>query len=173
MTLASILQEVTTTCASVDQVAIDAVVEGVRSARAVTLTGQGRSGLIAQMTAMRLMHLGIEAHATGEATAPRVGEGDLLIAVSGSGGTTVTVHFAETARAAGARVASLVRSKSSPLGELSDYCIEVPSPAPSVQPGGSMFEQSALLSLDAVVLGCAAYVSDVRSALAARHTNLQ
>ena len=33
--------------------------------------GQGRSGLVAQMVAMRLMHVGFEAHVVGEATTPR------------------------------------------------------------------------------------------------------
>ena len=33
--------------------------------------GQGRSGLVAQMVAMRLMHVGFEAHVVGEATSPR------------------------------------------------------------------------------------------------------
>jgi hypothetical protein len=36
-------------------------------------SGQGRSGLVAQMVAMRLMHVGFDAHAVGEATAPAIG----------------------------------------------------------------------------------------------------
>lgn len=35
-------------------------------------TGQGRSGLVAQMAAMRSMHLGYESHMVGEATAPSI-----------------------------------------------------------------------------------------------------
>ncbi len=33
-------------------------------------SGQGRSGLVARMAAMRLMHVGFDAHAVGEATTP-------------------------------------------------------------------------------------------------------
>ena len=49
------------------------------------LCGQGRSGLVAQMAAMRLMHVGFTAHVVGEATAPAVVRGDGLIAISATG----------------------------------------------------------------------------------------
>src|SRR5919112_5858965 len=54
-------------------------------------SGQGRSGLVAEMAAMRLMHAGFDAHAVGEPTAPSIGEGDGLIMISGSGETPVTL----------------------------------------------------------------------------------
>ncbi|MDT5127294.1 MAG: 6-phospho-3-hexuloisomerase, partial [Mycobacterium sp.] len=57
----------------------------ITTARAVFVIGNGRSGLATQMAAMRLMHLGLRVHVAGEVTAPAIGAGDLLIAVSGSG----------------------------------------------------------------------------------------
>ena len=48
-------------------------------------SGQGRSGLVAEMAAMRFMHLGRLAHFVGEATAPSIRAGDGLCLVSGSG----------------------------------------------------------------------------------------
>ena len=63
--------------------------------------GQGRSGLVAQMAAMRLMHVGFEAHVVGDATAPSIGAGDGLLVVSGSGETPATLHFARLAVTAG------------------------------------------------------------------------
>jgi 6-phospho-3-hexuloisomerase len=44
-------------------------------------SGQGRSGLVARMAAMRLMHVGFDAHAVGEATAPSVAKGDGLVMI--------------------------------------------------------------------------------------------
>jgi 6-phospho-3-hexuloisomerase len=173
MTLQAILEELSRNAAGVEQESIDRVVDTIRRARSVTLTGQGRSGYVAHMVAMRLMHLGIDAHAWGEATAPRVGEGAALIAVSGSGGTPVTMHFAQVAKDAGATLVAVVRSRRSPLGELADIIVEIPPRVASRQPGGSMFEQTALLTLDAVVLGYAAGIPDAAARLADRHTNLQ
>ena len=37
------------------------------------------------MVAMRLMHVGFEAHVVGEATTPSIAEGDRLMVFSGSG----------------------------------------------------------------------------------------
>ena len=65
-------------------------------------SGQGRSGLVAQMVAMRLMHTGFDAHAVGEPTSPSIGEGDGLVMISGSGETPVTLHFARLALGFGA-----------------------------------------------------------------------
>lgn len=41
-------------------------------------SGQGRSGLIAQVVAMRLMHAGYAVHVVGEASAPAISRGDML-----------------------------------------------------------------------------------------------
>lgn len=174
MSILALADDLRAASALVDQAALDHTAQFVRRARSVTLTGQGRSGFVAHMIAMRLMHLGLVSHATGEATAPRVGDGDLLLAVSGSGRTPVTTHFARVAHDAGATVVAVVRSSSSDLGRLADHVVEVPPPvAKRPQPGGSLFEQTALLALDSVVLRCASFVDDVPAALALRHTNLQ
>ena len=41
------------------------------------------------------MHVGFDAHAVGEATAPAVGMGDGLVMISGSGETPVTLHITQ------------------------------------------------------------------------------
>ncbi|MDI3418642.1 SIS domain-containing protein [Streptomyces luteolus] len=135
-------------------------------------SGQGRSGLVAQMSAMRLMHAGFEAHAVGEATAPSIGEGDGLIMISGSGETPVTLHLAHLARASGAHLLAVTTRGDSSLAGLANAVIEVPT-AGSNQFGGSLFEQSALLLLDALILDITAATPGVHGAMQARHTNLQ
>jgi len=138
---------------------------------AVTTTGQGRSGFIATMTAMRLMHLSIPAQAAAEATARAVVAGDLLLVVSGSGQTPVSLSFAKIAKSVGARVLLFTKNPQSALGEVADLVVEIPAQE-SGQPGGSLFEQSALLALDAVVREISLTIPDARTMLRARHTNL-
>jgi 6-phospho-3-hexuloisomerase len=135
-------------------------------------TGQGRSGLAAQMAAMRFMHLGREAHVLGEATAPSVRRDDRLVVVSGSGSTPVSVAFARTAKAEGARVLLVTFSPDSPLAELADAALVAPVVS-SQQLMGNLFEQSALVLLDAVAIAVAESDPEARAAMALRHTNMQ
>lgn len=135
-------------------------------------SGQGRSGLVAQMAAMRLMHVGYAAHAVGEATAPSIGEGDGLLMISGSGETPVALHLARLADGVGAHLLAVTTRADSTLGRLAHTVIEVPA-APTRQFGGSLFEQSALLLLDAVVLAVTAGDPGEYAAMRRRHTNLE
>jgi 6-phospho-3-hexuloisomerase len=134
--------------------------------------GQGRSGLVAQMAAMRLMHIGFDAHAVGEATVPSIGEGDGLLVVSGSGETPVTIHLAQLAVGFRARLLAVTTRADSTLAGLADAVIEVPT-AGTRQFGGSLFEQSALLLLDAVILDVTAGDPQAYAVMRARHANLQ
>jgi 6-phospho-3-hexuloisomerase len=159
--------------ADLDDEILNAIVERVRSCEgAVTFTGQGRSGAVGSMTAMRLMHLGFNAHVQGEPTSPSVGRGDLLIASSGSGATPVTIHFARIAKAAGAGVIVVTRTVHSELADQADLVLEIPATG-SQQPGGSLFEQSALLAFDIVVHALSLSIPDAATLLRSRHTNLQ
>jgi 6-phospho-3-hexuloisomerase len=135
-------------------------------------TGQGRSGLSAQMAAMRFMHLGRESHVLGEATAPSVRSGDRLVVVSGSGTTPVSVGFATIAKGEGARVLLVTHTPSSPLGDLADLTLVSPV-GPSDQLMGTLFEQSALILLDAVARHVAEVDPAAMAAMAHRHTNMQ
>jgi len=135
-------------------------------------SGQGRSGLVAQMVAMRLMHVGFDAHAVGEPTAPSIDEGDGLVMISGSGETPVALHVARLAQEFGAQLLAVTARADSTLARLADAVIEVPS-AGTGQFGGTLFEQSALLLLDAVVLDLIAGDPRAYAAIQARHTNLQ
>ena len=135
-------------------------------------TGQGRSGLSAQMAAMRFMHLGREAHVLGEATSPSVRRDDRLVVVSGSGRTPVSVTFARIAKEEGARVLLVTYSPDSPLGELADATLVAPA-GESVQLMGNLFEQSALVLLDAVAMHVATLDPVATATMALRHTNMQ
>jgi 6-phospho-3-hexuloisomerase len=135
-------------------------------------TGQGRSGLAAQMAAMRFMHLGRQTHVLGEATAPSVRAGDRLVVVSGSGLTPVGVGYATIAKREGARVLLVTYSPNSPLAGIADRTLVAPV-VHSDQLMGNLFEQSALLLLDAVAMHVAAADPAAQAGMAHRHTNMQ
>jgi 6-phospho-3-hexuloisomerase len=135
-------------------------------------SGQGRSGLVAQMVAMRLMHAGFDAHAVGEPTAPSIGDGAGLIMFSGSGETPVTVHLARVALGFGARMLAVTTRADSTLAGLAEAVIEVRTDGTG-QFGGSLFEQCALLLIDALVLDLTGGDSGTYAEMQARHTNLQ
>jgi 6-phospho-3-hexuloisomerase len=135
-------------------------------------TGQGRSGLVAAMIAMRFMHIGRCCHFVGEATAPAIRAGDGLAVVSGSGATPTSITHASIARDEGAIVVAITGSPESALGELSDVILHVPVVS-SVQLGGDVFEQMALILLDSVVTTLGQSLGNAVDRLRQRHTNLQ
>lgn len=135
-------------------------------------TGQGRSGLVAEMAAMRIMHLGFETHVLGEATAPSVRHGDGLFIISNSGRTPISATFAEIGQAEGATVALLTANPSSPLTAMADATLTLSS-ARTEQFGGSLFEQASLIAMDAVVLEIASGDSGAYQRMRNRHTNMQ
>ncbi|HEY3623431.1 MAG TPA: SIS domain-containing protein [Roseiarcus sp.] len=135
-------------------------------------SGQGRSGLVAEMAAMRFMHVGRPAHFVGEATAPSIRAGDGLLLVSGSGNTPVTVHFARIAKDEGAKIALITREPDSALTQLADSVLHAPIET-TRQFGGSLFEQTSIILLDAIVLELMEAVPDPHQLMLGRHTNLQ
>lgn len=156
----------------VDPIQFDALLTALRDrSRRLFFSGQGRSGLIAQMAAMRFMHLGYTVHAVGEASAPAIGTGDRLILVCGSGRTPVSVAFAGIAKAAGAEIVLFTHKPASELAHVADLVLTVPAEG-SVQFGGTAFEHATLVLLDALAhhLG---HDQAAFEAMRRRHTNLQ
>jgi 6-phospho-3-hexuloisomerase len=135
-------------------------------------SGQGRSGLAAQMAAMRLMHVGRNVHSVGEVTAPSIRKCDGLVIVSGSGETPVSVNFARIAKAEGAEVILFTRAPKSTLAALADAMLLVPVDK-TQQFGGSLFEQCSLVLFDAIILQIAQRIPDAHQRMLRRHTNLQ
>lgn len=135
-------------------------------------SGQGRSGLSAQMAAMRFMHIGRTVHFVGEVSAPSVRNGDGLLLVSGSGETPVSLNFARIAKQEGAVVALLTHKPKSPIAAIADVVLTVPVER-TEQFGGSLFEQSALILLDSVILGMTRRTEGSHETMRYRHTNMQ
>jgi 6-phospho-3-hexuloisomerase len=87
-------------------------------------------------------------------------EDDLLIIGSGSGETKTLVAIAEKAKRIGGTIAAVTISPESTIGRLADIVVKIPG-APkdqtmgdyrTIQPMGSLFEQTMLLFYDALIL---------------------
>ncbi|GGA33213.1 6-phospho-3-hexuloisomerase [Paenibacillus physcomitrellae] len=144
--------------------AIAELADKVLGAEQVFLAGAGRSGLMGRAFAMRLMHAGIPAYVVGETITPGITERDLLVIGSGSGETASLVQMANKAKTAKASVAVVTINPASSLGSICDLAVKLPgavkdrsrqdqmSETRTVQPMGSLFEQTLLVFYDAVIL---------------------
>lgn len=166
-------QEIADLLARVDPEAFAKVVAAFADpAQRWFFSGQGRSGLVAQMAAMRFMHLGRQVHFVGEVSAPSIRAGDALLIISGSGETPVSLGFARIARTEGAKVVTLTHKPRAALAQIADVVLPVPVEK-TAQFGGSLFEQSCLLLLDGVISSLAGEMPDAHKTMLHRHTNLQ
>lgn len=119
-------------------------------ARTVFVFGVGRSGLIAQSFAVRLVQLGLKVYFIGDMTTPLISSEDLVILVSNSGDTMSVVKTAEIARRIGTRVISVTSSKDNDLAQTSDTTIIVKSDHASDAPLGTIFEDATMLFFDSM-----------------------
>ena len=141
---------------------------------------RGRSFLVLRGFAMRLMLMGYEVHIVGEVDCPAIGEGDVLIVASGSGGTSSVLLMVEKAHQYGAEVVAIVGRPGSPLQEKADEVVEFnPEKAgDSVQlysnGGGTRFEHSLMLFFDSIVLSLVSpRREEAYREMMKRHANLE
>ena len=179
--LTTVLDEISGVAGSTDRAQISALVNRLTSAPRVFVAGEGRSGLMGKAFAMRLMHLGLTVYAMGETITPAVTEGDLVVAISGSGTTGGTVRTAEGARTAGAGVHAVTTDPASPLAEVADGALVLPAAtkyrradeAPTIQPLSSLFDQMTHIALDVVCLEVARRRAVDNEKARANHSNTE
>jgi 6-phospho-3-hexuloisomerase len=174
------VHELTRAIPDTDWAPWEALPDLITGSARVFVVGNGRSGLAMRMGAMRLMHVGCTVHVVGEVTTPAIRQGDLLLAVSGSGTTHGTLHAAQTAAKLGATVAAVTADADSPLAQVATHVLVVPgavktdrSGSLSGQYAGTAFEQLTLLLLDAVFYALWQRGSQSADELYARHGNLE
>lgn len=174
-----VLDEISAVLRQVDNNQCEVLLQTLRSAPRIYLTGMGRGGLSVKAFAMRLMHLGFEAFVVGETNTPRLRSGDLLLIASCSGETGTSVHMARKARQAGASLALITASPRSTLASMTDVIVYLPAKnigekePVTRQPMSSLFEQCMLLFGDALVLQLMETCSVREIDMISRHTNLE
>ncbi|MFC4737125.1 6-phospho-3-hexuloisomerase [Bacillus daqingensis] len=155
-----IMDELSTTLASIDAESVAALLEEIEKADKVFFVGVGRVFLSLQSIAKRLAHLGIQTYLVGQITEPAITENDLLIVGSGSGETAFPLVIAKKAKQHQARVAHIGANPDSSMKQYTDHFVripvrtklELPNEVPSVQPMTSLFEQSLLVLGDTLAL---------------------
>ncbi|MCC5668859.1 SIS domain-containing protein [Nostoc sp. CHAB 5784] len=137
--------------------AIERFMEEITGAERIFVTGEGRSGLVIRMVAMRLIHLGYQINVLSDTTISSLKKGDLLIAFSGSGSTSSVTIMAAKVKKIDAHLVAVTTQPESVLGKMADVLIEIKAAAKqsntnqqSKQFSDSLFEQSTLFLFDAI-----------------------
>ena len=177
----NILDELGRTLPAISQEEAERFASLVLGAGSVFVAGAGRSGFAVKAFCMRLMHMRFTAHVVGETTTPNIRPGDLLVIGSGSGETASLAGHAKKAKEIGASLALVTILPQSTIGRLADVSVQISAPTPkaesagfrSIQPMGSLFEQSLSLFLDAVILMLMDKKQDNSSEMFTQHANLE
>ncbi|MBO0997273.1 6-phospho-3-hexuloisomerase [Bacillus sp. SD075] len=179
--LAEILKELNHSADLISDEEAEKLVNGILESKKVFVAGAGRSGFMAKSFAMRMMHMGIDSYVIGETVTPNFEKEDILIIGSGSGETKSLVSMAEKAKSIGGKIATVTIFPDSTIGQLADLTIKLPgSPKDqsegdykTIQPMGSLFEQTLLLFYDAVILRFMEKKGLDTNKMYGRHANLE
>ena len=175
--------------AQVEQL-ITALENAYYSRKKVLVMGAGRSGLVGRAFAMRLLHMGFNSYVLGDTIVPSVSQGDVVVAISGSGRTKLIVTAAETAKQVGAVVIAVTTYPDSPLGRLADIVVRVPGRAKTTKmddyfarqilgvheplaPLGTLFEDTAMVFLDGIVYSLMNKLGVSEDQMRRRHANIE
>ena len=181
-TVSTVIEELNTCLGSIKEEEAQEALHIIDSSQRVFCAGAGRSGLGIRAFAMRLMHLGKTTYVMGETTTPAIKENDLLVIASGSGRTASLVAAAEKAKKRGVKILLFTIDPNSPIGKIADFSVKFPAPsekaegggvAVSIQPMGSLFEQSLFLLLDCLIVNLMARHNQTSSVMFANHANLE
>lgn len=166
------------------------LVDAMIGANKIFIYGAGRSGLVGKAFAMRLMHLDFNVYVVGETITPAFEEGDLLIAISGSGETKTIVDAAEIAKQQGGKVVAITSYRDSTLGKLADVVVEIPGRTKTdvptdyiarqmltqykwTAPMGTLFEDSTMVFLDGVIALLMATFQKTEKDMKRKHATLE
>ena len=159
----------------------EAMAAPIRSAQRIALHGVGREGLMMKALAMRLFHLGLDAHVVGDMTTPPLGKGDLLIVSAGPGAFSTVSALIGVARAAQAATMCITAEPDGATASGVDHIVHLPAQtmandetgATSVLPMGSLYEAAQFLFFEIVVLQLRDSLGLTPEAMRANHTNLE
>ena len=179
---ALVTDELKNASAGVKQTEAEALTDAIAAARRIVLHGVGREGLMMRAFAMRLFHLGLDAHVLGGMTTPPVGKGDLLLVSAGPGYFSTVAALIGIAASAGATTACISAQPEGAVPEACDYMLEIPaqtmaddqSPnASPILPMGSLYEGAQFVVFEILVLMLRDRLNVTRDAMRRRHTNLE
>lgn len=151
--------------------------EMLDDARRIFIAGAGRSKLVGNFFAMRLVHGGYDVSVVGEIVTPSIKNGDLLIIISGSGETEQLIAFTKSARKVGAKIVLISAKSSSTIGDLADAIFTIGNTEQYGKvvgmPMGTVFELSTLVFLEAVISHIIHEKGIPEEIMRERHANLE
>ena len=174
-----ILKELEISISKVQEEEILVLTEELKRSEKIFCDGLGRSGLVCRGFAMRLMHLGFVSMCVGDTVTTAIGEKDLLLLCSGSGESEALISHAKKAKRNGARVALVTGNANSTLGQIADIKVVVTAPGKeelqeeSILPMGTLFEGTAALIFENVVLELMEQLNETSQSMFKRHANLE
>jgi len=129
----------------------------IAKSKRIFVFGSGRSGLVAEAFAMRLVQLGKESFIIGESTTPEITEKDFLIIISGSGKTKITNEIIKNIKKTKATICLITANKKSGIARKFNLIIQIKAKtklghAKSIEPLGSLFEQATFVYLDSLII---------------------
>ena len=175
------LKEVRAVFTALTAHAADTLIDELRQANRIALYGVGREGLMMKAFAMRLFHLGLDAHVVGDMTTPPLGAGDALVVSAGPGHFSTVMALIGVAREAGARTVVVTAQPSGAAATAASATIHLPAQTmaddlagqPSVLPMGSLYETAQLIFFELVVIMLRERLGETSETMRARHTNLE
>ena len=139
---------------SVDEDKQGKLIDSILEAKTIFIYGSGRSGLVGQLFAVRLVQIGLDVHFVGDMTTPIIGKDDLTILISNTGETMSAVQTANIARRIGSKVISVTGNSSSKLAHASNMVIELKHDSAKdsqYAPLGTVFEDAVSIFFDSIV----------------------
>lgn len=147
------------------------------NAKRIFIAGAGRSKLVGNFFAMRLVHSGYDVSVVGEIVTPSIKAGDLLIIISGSGETEQLIAFTKSAKKVGANIVLISAKSDSTIGDMADAILQIGSAEQYGKvfgmPMGTVFELSTLLFLEATISHVIHEKGIPEEEMRSRHANLE
>jgi len=147
------------------------------NAKRIFISGAGRSKLVGNFFAMRLVRGGYDVGVVGEIVTPSIKNGDLLIIISGSGETEQLIAFTKSARKIGANIVLISAKSDSTIGDMADAVFQIGRSELYGKvlgmPMGTVFELSTLLFLEATISHIIHEKGIAEEIMRERHANLE
>ncbi len=174
-----VMKEINQVMTQVDETQLHHTLPLFAHKRRIFVRGAGRSGFQAKGFAMRLMHLGYEVYVLGETIIPSVKEGDLFIAISGSGTTKGVLMDAKSAQEKGLTLLVFTSDSQAALAQFADALVVIPgttktgSGIESIQLLSSLFDQTLHITLDVLCLMLSRQQSATKDEILQAHVNIE
>ena len=178
---AKAVAELTDVINRIDPVQVDDLIERLARANRVVVYGVGREGLMLKALAMRLFHMGLDAHVVGDMTTPPVGKGDVLVVSAGPGFFSTVAALMGVAHSAGAKTVCFTAQPEEKVPQSADLVVVLPAQTmaddttgpTSLLPMGSLYEGVQYLFFEYLVLMLGDHMGITPELMRASHTNLE